>query len=89
MVGKNTTKKLSGVAKKTGASITSTPSDDIKLKLVKLENKYLDLANQIEDLVYDFQKRLSEFKKIEKALKENFIKKQDEKKIREILSKIK
>jgi len=89
MVGKNTTQKASGVAKKIGVPILSTPSDDIKLKLVKLENKYLDLANQIEDLVYDFQKRLSEFKKIEKALKENFIKKQDEKKIREILSKIK
>lgn len=89
MVGKNTTQKASGVAKKIGVPIPSAPSDDIKLKLVKLENKYLDLANQIEDLVYDFQKRLSEFKKIEKALKENFIKKQDEKKIREILSKIK
>jgi len=90
MAVKNAVKSTSKNIKKTGTSASSTISNkDVKLKLIQLENKYLELSRQVEDIFDDFQQRLSEFKKIEKALKESLLKKQDEKRIREILSKIK
>jgi len=90
MAVKNAVKSTSKNIKKTGTSSSSATSNkDVKLKLIQLENKYLELSRQVEDIFDDFQQRLNEFKKIEKALKENLLKKQDEKRIREILSKIK